>query len=87
MGNWEGSQIRNDDLAMNTSLTESENGLSDINTTTVKTPPKVNWNCDNTSLTAGKLWSVADSRGTQRGRVVVGGGGGILTCVAVLVRS
>ena len=85
MGNWEGSQIRNDDLAMNTSLTESENGLSDINTTTVKTPPKVNWNCDNTSLTAGKLWSVDSER--EGGCFLWRGGGGILTCVAVVVRS
>ena len=54
MGSWEGAQMRNDDLAMNTSMTESESALSDVNTTPIKTPPKVNWSCDNASVTEGK---------------------------------
>ena len=64
MGSWEGSQIRNDVLAMNTSMTESENGLSEVNTTPVKTPPKVNWGCDNTSPDTGKY------RGWLYGRLI-----------------
>lgn len=53
--------MRDDDLAMNSSMTESETGLSDVNTIPGKTPPKVNWNCDN-SITAGNLLLIKSVR-------------------------
>ncbi|XP_028402947.1 protein BANP-like isoform X1 [Dendronephthya gigantea] len=46
VGNWEGSQLRSEDITMNPAMPQSENGLTDVITTPVKTPPKVNWNGD-----------------------------------------
>ena len=41
---------------MNPAIPQSENALTDVITTPVKTPPKVNWNCDSPSSTGNVLF-------------------------------